>query len=245
VAQSIDIVLVGFRSEEFLPRLLEDIEAFTALPHIVHYFDNTGNPRTLSALWNDLAAAGTADYLAIMNPDIALSPSWDRRLVRALRFDPTLGIATPDPIGSSPTAAPMPSVATMRELAKELAGNQEVSTGDVQFYLPVLARRTWEALRGVDERMRFYMSDSDLLHRAKARLGLRAGRVHSCPVWHRGSASTGEAIRRKEINQSLEYDTSFAVWREVREGRMKDWDLLTDAERSAVRSDPKYGRMGA
>jgi hypothetical protein len=242
--KSIDIVLVGFMSEEFLPRLRKDIETMTAFPRFVHYFDNIGNPKTLSALWNDLAAAGSAEYIAIMNPDIALSPGWDKRLIKALSDDKTLGIATPDPCGSSPTAAPMPSVQTMKEIAKEYASDKRVTTEDVQFYLAVIRRTVWESLKGVDERMRFYMQDSDFLRRAKERLGLSAGRVHSCPVWHQGSASTGEAIRKGQLNQKLEYDTSLEVHRDLSAGRLKDWDLMTALERSEVRQHPKYGRMG-
>jgi hypothetical protein len=244
MADAIDIVFVGFRSEEYLPRLRQDIESMTSLPHVVHYFDNTGNPKTLSAAWNDLVCLGSAEYVAILNPDIALSPSWDRRLVKALKTSPGCGIATPDPCGSSPTAAPMPSAETMKELSCEVAKDVRISTEQIQFYCAVMRRSTWETLKGVDERMRFYMQDSDFLRRAKARLNLEAVRVHSCPVWHRGSASTGLAIQKKEVDQSLEYDTSFSVWREVLEGRWKDWDLLTAGERLEVRLS-KYGKMGA
>lgn len=243
--QKLDIVLVGFRSEKLLPRLLQDVKTFTSLPHKVHYFDNTGNPRTLSALWNDLAAAGSGEYIAIMNPDIALSPSWDDRLVRALKANREIGIVTPDPIGSSPTDAPMPSAETMKDIAKERAKNKEVTTEQVQFYLPIIPRKTWETLKGLDERMRFYMSDSDLIYRMKERLGLLAGRVHSCPVWHRGSGSTRDAIKRGELDQKLEHDMASAVWNEVRSGRMLEWDRMTDAARKEIRNHPKYGRMGA
>jgi len=240
--KSVDIVLVGYRSEMFLPRLRKDIESMTSMPRTVHYFDNFGNTRTLSALWNDLAAGGKGDYVVIMNPDIALSPGWDERLAGALKDG--VGIATPDPFGSSPTAEPMPDRSRMEELARERAADARLTTAEVQFFIAMTSRATWELLKGVDERMRFYMQDSDIIRRAQESYNLSTVRVHACPVWHRGSASTAAALERKELDQKLEYDTSFAVWREVREGRWPVWHKLTDAERAAIRTHPKYGRMG-
>ncbi len=242
--KKVDIVLVGYRSEKFLPRLLEDIRDMTLLPHEVHYLDNSRNEKTLSQAWNDLAAQGTAHYIAIMNPDIALSPGWDNRLAVALETGRRVGIATPDPFGSSPTAEAMPSREEMARKAHERAAVLEHTTKEVQFFLAMMRRTSFSVLRGFDERMRFYMQDSDAIKRMEERLDLRTVRVHACPVWHQGSASTAAAIEHKELDQKVEYDHSFAVWREVREGRWKPWDRLADHERRAVREDPRFAKMG-
>lgn len=238
----VDILLVGYRSEAFLPRLREDIKAMTG-PHTLHYWDNNGNTKTLSQAWNDLAELGSRQFIAVMNPDIALCPGWDARLIEALESDPTIGIATPDPFGSSPTADPMPSREQMVQLAAEYRPIKRITTKEVQFYLPVMRRTTFEMVCGFDERMRFYMQDSDIIKRLEEK-GLRSVRVHSCPVWHQGSASTAVALERKELDQSVEYNHSFSVWREVREGRWKPWHELTDTERRTIRTDPRFARMG-
>jgi hypothetical protein len=240
---TVDIVLVGYRSEQYLPRLLEDIESMSSLPHKVHYFDNLGNTKTLSRLWNELAAAGDGQYIAIMNPDIALCPGWDERLVEVLRKYPMIGVSSPNPIGSSPTAEPMPSREDMAKLAAELTNVSHLRMNEAMFFLPMVRRSNWDLLKGVDERFRFYMQDSDFQKRIEW-AGLKNCIVQACPVWHRGSASTGAALEKKEIDQSVEYNFGFSVWREVREGRWKLWHLLTDQERAALRADERFSKMG-
>jgi hypothetical protein len=242
--RKVDIVLVGYRSDMYLPRLRQDISNMSACKTAVHYFDNSRNSKTLSRLWNDLAAAGRGDYIVIMNPDIALCPDWDLRLVEAIDRNPDLAFATPDPFGSSPTSEPMPSRQAMREISDERQIDDRLTTDQLQFYVAAIRRDYWNKLRGVDERMRFYMSDSDAIHRALHSFCLRSVRVHSCPIWHRGSASTAEAIEKKELDQKVEYDTAFGVWREVREGRWKQWHDMTDQERADVRKHPVYSKMG-
>lgn len=239
---TVDVVLVGYRSERYLPRLREDLAAWSYYPNVVHFFDNLGNPRTLSRLWNELADQGKGDYIAIMNPDIALCRNWDFKLAQVLEENPNILMTSPDPFGSSPTADPMPTREQMLKISEERASSKELTINDGKFYLGFVKRETWEFLKGVDERMRFYLQDSDFMERIK-RLGRTFCIVHSCPVWHRGSDSTAKAIERGEIDQKTEYDFCFSVWREVREHRWKDWDLLTDQERAAVREDPRF-RMG-
>lgn len=241
---TVDVVLVGYRSEMYLPRLREDLRKMSRLKVNLLYFDNGKNEKTLSRLWNDLAATGGGRYVTIMNPDIALCPDWDIRLASVLDRNPDVAFATPDPFGSSPTAEPMPSRERMAEISTASASDDRLTTDPIQFYVAMILRSNWLKLCGVDERMRFYMSDSDVIRRAEESFNLRSVRVHACPIWHQGSASTARALERKELDQKLEYDTSFAVWREVREGRWKVWHDLSDNERAAVKSHPKYGRMG-
>jgi len=241
----IDVVLVGYRSEMFLPRLREDLKSMSSLRVQVHYFDNGKNEKTLSRIWNDLAALGGGKYIAIMNPDIALCPNWDGRLTSVLDEHHDIAFATPDPFGSSPTAEPMPSRERMREISVSASGNRSLTTDPIQFYVAVTTRATWNRLKGVDERMRFYMSDSDIIRRAQESFGLRSVRVHACPIWHQGSASTAAALEHKKLDQKLEYDTSFSVWKKVwGDKSLKAWHWMTDRERAEVRSHPVYSKMG-
>lgn len=236
----VDIVVVGYRSEAYLPRLFSDVKDLSAREHKIHYFDNTGNPRTLSALWNELAAAGQAKYLAILNPDIALSPAWDERLIACLKNNPDIGLVTADP---TPFALEPPAREVMVRLSKERAGRTDTSGNPVQFFVAFMERWTWSALRGVDERMRFYMQDIDLIVRMWERLQRRTVRVFSCPVWHYGSASTRDANDRKEIDSQRECDFGSAVFNEVRHGRLKEWQTLTESERAEIRRHTDFSKI--
>lgn len=237
----IDIVIVGYRSEEYLPRLFEDIKSTTRAPHSVHFSDNTGNPKTLSTVWNDLAARGSSPYIAVLNPDIALSPDWDIRMVRCLEKDRGTGIATADPV---PSSLDIPSRETMVAISKERESVFSTSRDPVQFFAVMMSRQVWVSLKGVDERMRFYMQDIDFIVRTWERLRKTTVRVHGCPIWHKGSASTKEATKRLEINTDLECAHGSRVFHEVRHGMLKEWDFLSENERLQVRQDPKYNTMG-
>jgi hypothetical protein len=236
----IDIIVVGYRSESFLQRLLDDIRTLTENKHTVYYADNTGNAYTLPARWNMLAALGKSEFLAILNPDIALCPQWDHRLLSGLMSDHSIGIVTADPVMVS---CPAPSKEQMAEIANTRTAMG--LTGDsICFFCSVMRRNLWSQLKGVDERMRFYMQDIDFIVRANERCGKGTKRVLSCPVWHSGSASTKEAKARGELDPDLECKFGSAVFDGVRHKRMKEWHLLTDEERNAVRRDPLYAKMG-
>lgn len=238
--KELDVIVVGYRSEAYLPRLISDLKELTAYEHQLHYFDNTGNPKTLSAAWNELAAKGDARFLAILNPDIALCPQWDERLIECLYTDSSVGLATADP---TPFSLTPPSREVMERLGIERRTRKDVGTNPVQFFLAFMERWAWEELKGVDERMRFYMQDIDLIVRMSERLGRKAVRVFSCPVWHYGSASTHEARDRKEIDSQRECDFGSWVFNEVRHGKMKEWDRLNEEELAEIRKDERYCRI--
>lgn len=237
---TIDIVVIGYRSESFIPRLFSDLEGTTKNPHKLYYFDNTGNPKTLSAAWNEMAGKGQGEYLAIMNPDVALSPSWDDRLLRCLSSDPSTGIATADP---SPFSLTAPSKEVMSEISKQRASRTDVGLDPVQFFLAFMKRQHWEALRGVDERMRFYMQDIDFIVRMNERLKKRTVRVFSCPIWHHGSASTRRAGQLGEIDAQVECDFGSRVFDQVHRGILKEWQLLSESERRQIRTSPLYSKI--
>lgn len=243
----VDILLVGYRSEEFLPRLREDIEILSCLPHTVHYWDNIGNPKSLSIAWNDLARQGQREYICVMNPDIALSPSWDGKLVRALQ-NPKIGTAHPTLHHAETT----PAREALFDAASKSVEDIRVETWDVtqcgidalKFFCPMIRRRDWVRLFGVDERMRMWKQDSDFHWRMRDRLGLVASFVVGCPVWHKGFASSSEAINRREINFPEEVLLSDDMWRRIRMGHLPDWDLLLPTGREDVRRNPMFQRIG-
>lgn len=236
----VDIISVGYRSEQFLPRLTCDLKTCTNNKHEFYYSDNTGNPKTLPKLWNELAALGHSEYLAILNPDIALSPEWDERLIQCLQSNPDVGLATADP---APFALACPSPEEMAALSSSRKNRADLGSDPVQFFVAFMKRVDWERLGGVDERMRFYMQDIDFIVRLREQSKKRTVRVFSCPVWHYGSASTKEAGKRNEIDAQRECDFGSWVFTEVRQGRMKEWHLLSDLERRTVREDERFSKI--
>lgn len=244
MAPELDVVIVGYRSERFLPRLREDLARWSAYEHRVHYYDNLGNNRTLSALWNELAAQGSAENLCILNPDVALSPEWDRKLIRGLS-EKGVGVTIADnacntsndyPSREAMAAAAGPPVLEVRDTSRTLVG--------LHFYCPMMKRATWEALHGVDERLRFYNQDCEFLTRLRTVLGLTVAYVRGAAVWHYGGASTGEAESRGEINRQVETYVSQEAWNRILAGAEKEWHLLTPEEKAAVRARPECRVMG-
>lgn len=245
--EGVDILIVGYRSEDYLPRLLEDIRILSCLPHEVHYWDNLGNPKSLSIAWNDLAAQGRRDYICVMNPDVALSPMWDAKLVRALE-NPAIGTAHPEDYG--PNGAPCPSREALAAAASKAIEDIRVETWDVthcgihalRFHCPMIRRADWNALCGVDERMRQWKSDSDFHWRMRSRLGKVASYVKGCVIWHRGYASCDAAQARGEIDMAAEERLSNEMWARIRGGQLTDWDLLLPTGRLEVRKDQRFRR---
>lgn len=233
----VDIVVVGYRSEEFLERLWDDIGTLSAYSNTIFYTDNTGNPNSLAAAWNALAAMGQSRFLAVLNPDIALCPEWDRKMVSALLSNPEIGIVTANPVFVS---HPAPSREKMAEIAGQFESGPLLTSESIQFFCVLMERETWASLRGVDERMRFYMQDIDFIVRAKERLSKTAMRVLTCPVWHHGSASTKEASKHNEIDPQKECDFGSLIFSQVRRGELKSWEMLSEDERSAIRQDSRF-----
>lgn len=245
----IDVVVIGYRSEAFLPRLLKDLETQSLLPHRLHYRDNTGNPQSLSACWNDLAAEGTAPYLAVLNPDVALPPGWDYGLLKAL-VTTDAGVVHPVPGpdsygGEAPGAARLGEAAVAaRQASLEILDVDVVGYQRLLFYAPLMRRMTWERLGGVDERLRFWRQDSDFLTRLRRHLGLLYALVPGVPVWHAGQGSTRLAMERGELDLGYEVSLSDQLWGEILSGARSPWHYLSPEGKADVRRDPRYARMG-
>lgn len=261
--ETLDVVTVAYRSGDDLVAMRRDIPAMTKTPHSFRVFDNTGNPKTLTIAWNDLALEGKADYIAFLNTDIRLSPGWDARLIEALETSPIpAGAVLPRPVGhdwpclldaSRPAfpaheTAPAPGPEEMTTLAQRSQGEKGIyvfaGEGDrASFYAILVRRKDWMDLAGFDERFRLYGQDHDFQRRLEERLSARTIRANGCPVWHRCGGSSREAAKRGELDFSAEMRHHGHVKGALKEGALRDWDRLSPDERRAIRMDPAYGAM--
>jgi hypothetical protein len=257
----IDVVVVAYRSEEDLPELQDDLTLMSRHPIQLHLFDNTGNPKTLTIAWNDLARQGTAPYLAFLNTDIRISPAWDERLIEVLEASADAGVVLPNPIGhawpvqSGMGSEPFPIDSTCPTPPREaMCAISEAMNGDkglysfggacnAAFYAVVIKRSMFEELKGFDERFRFYGQDHDFQRRVLARYGKYSIRVNRSVVWHRVSGSTMKASERGEVDFYNELVHLGKITDATITGKIPWWDKLSDEERAAVRLDPVYGNM--
>lgn len=252
---SVDVVVVGYRPGDETARLLREIPVLTKRPHKLHYFDNTGNPKNLSAAWNDLGRAGSAPFIAFLNPDIAISPEWDERMASCLESHPEAGAVLPSGVGGNGVFRLLnkavypgrygcpPSPEDMRALgawAAQQSGLYAFSATDPAPFWAVMMRRCdWESLKGFDERLRFYGQDHDMQHRLRKR-GLSTVMTFSCAVYNFGSLPTKRAMQFGDVNVNEEYHANGRVLPLLQDGRLAHWDTLTDGQRASVRGDPRY-----
>lgn len=261
--ETLDIVVVAYRSGFDLEALRRDVPEMTRNGHSFRVFDNTGNPKTLTIAWNDLAWEGRGDYIAFLNTDIRLSPEWDARLIAALETSQVkAGAALPRPVGHdwpallkpgsaifpSHDTAPAPGPEDMAILASRGKDERGVyvfaGEGDRAAFYAVLVRRTdFTMLQGFDERFRLYGQDHDLQHRLETVFGYRTVRAEGCPVWHRCGGSSMEAAKRGELDFTAEMHHHGEVKSAIAQGREPEWHRLSDEGRAGVRANPVYGRM--
>lgn len=239
----LDVVIVKYHSEGYMVRLLSDLRSMSSLNHELKIFDNSENAITLTMAWNNLWRSGTAPFVALLNPDICLSPEWDARLIDCLKRHPKAAIAMGNryiPDGGNPTQE------WMSGLSEKLRHSQSWKDLDTHlegFYAVVIKRQALEALHGLDERFRFYFQDSDFQLRCLKTLGLQTVQVNHCPIWHIGMASTREAMRRGELDRDEELRHVDRVRAALASGALRLWHTLSDTERAGVRLDPAYNKI--
>jgi len=257
----LDVVIVAYRSESDLPSVLDGLETMSSFPREVHLHDNIGNTKTLTIAWNDLANRGSAEYIVFLNTDIRLSPGWDERLVDGIERHADAGVVLPRPVGHDwpklvdpaaaafpdPGCAPPPTPEAMRYIAeawKDREADYSFGGGcNAAFYAVMVRRNIWDALKGFDERFRFYGQDHDFQRRLLNRFGKYSIRIDCAPVWHRCGGSVRKAAERGEVDFGSEMRHCGAMESAVKGGGLREWDLLTDEERARVRSNPQYNRM--
>lgn len=258
----LDVVMVAYRSEADLPDLLSGLKSMTFSPYKLHFYDNIGNTKTLTIAWNDLAAEGSAEYVAFLNTDIRLSPEWDARLIEALEYHADAGAVLPKPISRNwptlvdpsalsykdPVSASAPPQDAMRRLAElyETSENDYSFGGscNASFYVVLVKRSTLAALKGFDERFRFYGQDHDFQRRLFGRFGKHTFIVDSAPVWHRCGGSVSKAAQHGDrFNFGAEIRHCDMLAEALKKGSQVEWDLLQEADRASVRRNPLYTRM--
>jgi hypothetical protein len=253
MADSVDVVVVGYRPGPETTRLLSFLPQLTRLPHKLHYCDNTGNPKSLSAAWNDLAAQGSAPFIAFLNSDAFPCPGWDLRMSSILQRHVRVGAVVPKAVGV-PSARvsgrefPVSDPATPEQLeaiANALDGNLLYDYGHecAPFYSVMVRRLDFDALLGFDERLRFYGQDHDLQDRLRAK-GMKIVQAAGCPFTHGNSAATKAAIQHGDIDIMEEYTHIGRILGPLRSGHIRRWHTLSDKERRAVRADPAYAMSG-
>lgn len=258
---TLDIVMVAYRSEADLPHVYHGLQNMSALPHTLHFYDNLGNKKTLTIAWNDLAREGSADYIVFLNTDIRLSPEWDARLVAALERYPDAGAVMPKPVGhdwpkvidpsrqpfADSSRAPAPTHEVMTQIAELYKDRRDdYSFGgscNAAFYAVMVRRSTWMALKGFDERYRFYGQDHDFQRRLFTRFKHNTVIIANAPAWHRCGGSVQKAAERGEVDFGGEMRHCGAMNDELKADPRLEWDLLSDADRASVRSNRRYNRM--
>lgn len=253
----IDVVVVSYRSDEEVRTLTADLSESTVNPYTLHVFDNTGNPKTLTIAWNDLAAKGCGEYVAFFNPDIVICPEWDSMLLGAMGRRPDLGAVLPVSMGSVRPVqchgrivpgnwGDPPTLKDMGEIKAAIAGDDGVyiycATDPCAFFAVMMRRTIFERLKGFDERFTLYAQDHDMQDRIRG-IGLQTGALVSAPFWHGGSLSTKRACENGEIHIQEEYVRIGQVLGPLRDGSLKRWHELSDVERSDVRGNPRYNRI--
>lgn len=256
-APRIDVAVIAYKSGRFLPRLVDDLKAFAHGPISVDIWDNTGIQRNLSAVKNLMAARRSAPYVMPMNADVAVCPGWDDLLVGFLERNPAFGVVLPLPAGDARhpeiwkaditaselgTEAP-PARGIMEELAARLRPN-----GDAHlklnldgmfcpFFAPLIRREVLAPLRGFDERFRLFGGDRDFHRRVETHLGKAVGALRSCPFFHAGGGSIGEAsgdpaamVERERAHRHEMYPLSLE----------KPWHLLGNGEIERIRRSAKF-----
>lgn len=253
--------MVAYRSEADLPDVLEGLKTMSSLPHELHFYDNIGNTKTLTIAWNELASRGKADYIVFLNTDIRLSPGWDERLVDGIERHADAGAVMPKPIGHDwgklldpsrepypdSSVAPAPTHDAMRQLAEAMKDDEgDYSFGggcNAAFYAVMIRRSIWEALKGFDERFRFYGQDHDFQRRVMNRFGKYTIIIANTPVWHRCGGSVRKAAERGEVNFSAEMQHCGMVSELLKGGSILEWDILEDLDRQRIHANPRYNRM--
>jgi cephalosporin hydroxylase len=240
---TLDVFIVTYRSDQYLPSLLADLKATSKIPCNLKVVDNTGNKKTLTALWNDLWKASSAEYIAFLNPDIKVSPGWDERLLECLQKRPDVGIALAN------RYFPMtgrPDLHYMKRVSGEYTNQtryQDLGEHLEGFYAFMTRRSVLQSLKGFDERFRFYFADSNFQLRALRVFGLKTTQVNYCLIAHIGAVSTQEADRLGEIDRQAEFRYVEETRAQMRSGNLRVWHELSDQERAEVRQHPIYSRM--
>ena len=231
----LDVVVVGYHSEAYLPGMLKALTENSKTRQNVLSHDNTERREPLTHLWNWLAGLGSAPYICWINPDTVPGPGWDVRILDAMRWTPEIGLAGPMTNSGHPGQlyrGSMPSVPDqhwMQNFADQNRGANAIDT-DIYGFCMVARRDLWERTGRFDERFRLYGQDSEFAWRVR-QLGGRTVCVRSSFVFHHAGKSVAEAKRLKEIEFYEECQHTGTLYQELLRGKQPRWDTLPVPER--------------
>lgn len=238
----VDIGVVSYRAESFIDAFVKDLKSTTRSKHILRIIDNTGNPRTLTSLWNQLWMEGTSEFVVILGTDIRFSQGWDEKLLRCLIDRPEVGIAVANPDflhNRFPTSKEIDQISSTLEQAP----SYKDSRIGLPLYAFMMRRKTLELLHGFDERFRFYFADREIQQRAFKLLDLKSTQVNHCPIAHKSRESIKEAAKLGEFSVGEEWAHREMLLEKMKCGVLKPWHLLSELQKKEIRSDPLYASM--
>jgi N-acetylglucosaminyl-diphospho-decaprenol L-rhamnosyltransferase len=220
VPGSVDVVIVAYNRWDLTESCLRHLQAQT-IDHRVIVVDNGSTDDTtrarLRSEWSDVqlelfeenqffpracnrgVAAGTAEFVVLLNNDVDCRPDFLERLVRPLRCDPGLGSVCAlllqrgdeliDGFGLSAdvTLAAFPR---LRGLSVAHAGDSSLTLLGPGGAAAAYRREAWEQLGGLDESLASYMEDFDLAVRLRIAGWGTAVEVNAIGT-HVGSATHG------------------------------------------------------
>lgn len=238
----IDIGVVSYRAESFIDAFVKDLQSTARLKHTLRVIDNTGNPKTLTYLWNKLWTEGQSEFVVILGTDVQFSKGWDEKLHRCLIERPDVGIAVAN---SDFGYNGFPSSEELNQIADRL--EKTPSYKDSRIGLPLYAfmvsRKTLLSLHGFDERFRFYFADREIQQRAFKVLKLKSTQVNHCPIAHKFRESIKEAEKVGEFSVEKEWAHRNLIIEKMKNGHLKPWHLLSEFEKKEIRNDPLYANM--
>jgi GT2 family glycosyltransferase len=228
----VDVCVVTFNNANSIVRLLRSLER-ERVPMTVHLWDNGSTDGTgallaglkvnsairmmvrrehlnigFPAACNRMLATCSAEVVAIVNPDIELSPGALGKLVDVVRADPTIGVAScrlltrdgraqSEPARSRPRLRQLmvgyaPFYLPRHRLPHSRSTGRLYVDSDVQCTsgaLMVLRRRLLDELGLLDESVFMYLEDLDFSARVRA-AGYRIRYVGTVWAWHDSGVSS-------------------------------------------------------
>lgn len=184
---SAEIIVVRYNQLELEERCLASVREHTNLnEHGLTVVDNYTRDKNLGALWNDLIAKSTHEFVCLLNSDTVVEAGWLQKLI-ACAHNTNAGAVGPmtDHCGTPQQ--------------KGTRGDGIVDVKYLSGFCLLLRRSAWVAAKGFREDAPFYGQESNLLTRVKRKVVCQNVFIH-----HEAGASVkaeGRATEEREISR--------------------------------------------
>lgn len=210
----IDIFVVAYHAKTDLAETLSSIALSTSPGFKLSVFDNSEKNYPLSWLWNRFVEASSRPFIALVNPDVALSPGWDSEAIHAMNA-PQCGAAGPlsnttphlEAFGrkSVEEAAKDPKPTCLEDVRSLFrpAENRFEWTSDhrmVAGHCFIIRRQAWASIGGFNEGIPFAGNDYDFNSRL-VRAGMTLAVCLQAVCFHKWNKSIQEGIRLGTFDQ--------------------------------------------